>query len=92
MGVNFQWSKEEDGGSENDGNLIKNYDLEVLTFNQSSGEMTVDNAEKEQLKIVKKDFGNSLKLKEEYFLVINPDTSATSQSPGRKLTVKFGAI
>ena len=92
MGVNFQWSKEEDGGSENDGNLIKNYDLEVLTFNQRSGEMTVDNAEKEQLKIVKKDFGNSLKLKEEYFLVINPDTSATSQSSGRKLTVKFGAI
>ena len=64
MGVNFQWSKEEDGGSENDGQLVKNYDLEVLTFNQSSGQMTVDNAEKEKLKIVKRDFGNSLKSKE----------------------------
>ena len=36
MGVNFQWSKEDDGGSENDGALVKNFDLEVLTQKEDS--------------------------------------------------------
>ena len=52
MGINFQWSKEEDGGSEYDDNLIKNYDISVLTNLDAPSEFTLDNSQKENMKEV----------------------------------------